>query len=398
VLFRERIVLTLLFLFGFLSFVDLFTTKGNEFWERYIGFPGRYAVMQGDKTGYVNGRCRLVIRPLFDGGAAYFKGGMSPVSVGKKWGYIDTAGKWIIQPQFFWAGEFKEGRAAISYYVPERRSVKYGFIDETGAGVVPGPYARVRDFSEGAAGVMTVGLWGFIDKDGRWLSAQRFEDVGDFSDGLAAAREKGLWGFVDKSGIFLVRPQFEEVKPFSEEVAAVKINSKWGYIDRRGQWILKPQWSSANSFSDGLAIADAHYIDHTGKIVINGGNFGQLTDFSEGFAAVEVPAKTRYENSKWGYIDRTGKFLIAPRFEIARSFKGGLARVTKERTPARLCIYRRQARLGSGGLGEIRNILPQHQGRPDVFRDLFCFDCSAVFKKPPTPALLSAHDQLIGKV
>lgn len=330
-LFRERIVLTLLFIFGFLSFVDILTPKGNEFWERYIGFPGRYAVMQGEKTGYVNGRCRLVIRPQFDEGAAYFKEGLAPASVSKRWGYINTGGKWMIAPKFLWGGEFKEGRAAVSYYSPDRGHVKYGFIDETGTFAVPATYARVRDFSQGVAGVMTAGLWGFIDKDGRWLNAQRFEDVRDFSEGLAAAREKGFWGFVDRSGIFLVRPQFEEVKPFSEELAAVKINSKWGYIDRRGQWILKPQWSSANSFSNGLAIADAHYIDHAGRIAVNGGNFGQLTDFSEGFAAVEVPAKTRYENSKWGYIDRTGKFLIAPRFELARSFKGGLARVTKDK-------------------------------------------------------------------
>lgn len=329
-LFRERIVLTLLFIFAFLSFVDILTPKGNEFWERYIGFPGRYAIMQGDKTGYVNGRCRLMISPRYEEGAAYFKEGPSPAAYKKRWGYIDTNGKWMITARYFWAGEFKEGRAAVAY--PSKTGfTKYGFIDEKGEQVIPLKYARVRDFSEGAAGVMTAGQWGFIDKDGNWLNTQRFEDIRDFSEGLAAAKEKGLWGFVDSSGIFLVRPQFDEVKPFAEELAAVKINSKWGYIDRRGQWVLKPQWSSVNSFSEGLAIADAHYIDRTGKIAINGGNFGQLTDFSEGFAAVEVPAKTRYENSKWGYIDHTGNFLIAPRFEIARSFKGGLARVTKDK-------------------------------------------------------------------
>lgn len=330
-LFRERIVLTLLFVFAILSFIDILTPQGNIFWERYIGFPGRYAVMQGEKTGYVNGRCRLMINPKFDEGAPYFKEGLSPAAVSKKWGYINSDGKWMIAPKFLWGGEFKEGRAAVSYYSPDRGLMKYGFINETGAFAIDAKYARVRDFSEGAAGVMTAGVWGFIDKDGHWLNAQRFENVGDFSEGLAAAREKGLWGFVDNSGIFLVRPKYDEVKPFSEGLAAVKVNSKWGYINRTGDWILEPRWSSANSFSDGLAIADANYIDHTGKIVVNGGNFGQITDFSEGFAAVEVRARTRYENSKWGYIDHTGKFLIDPRFEIARSFKGGLARVSKDK-------------------------------------------------------------------
>ena len=197
--------------------------------------------------------------------------------------------------------------------------------------MIPALYARVHDFSEGAAAVMTEGFWGFIDHEGQWLNSQRFDEVKDFSEGLAAVKENGLWGFIDRSGIFLVRPQFESVKPFTEGLALVKINYRWGYIDRTGKWVIKPRFASARSFSGGLAIADGNYIDRTGKIIINGSKFGEINDFSEGFAAVEVPAKTRYESSTWGYIDRTGRFLIGPRFELARSFKGGLARVSKDK-------------------------------------------------------------------
>ncbi len=288
--------------------------------------------MQGEKVGYVNGRCRLIIAPKFDQGANYFKDGISPVELSGRWGYINSKGKWVIAPKFLWAGEFKEDRAYVFVPSAERKGLlKYGYIDPAGQLVIPALYARAHDFSEGAAAVMTAGRWGFIDLQGQWLNAQRFDDVKDFSEGLAAAKEQGKWGFVDRSGIFIVRPQFDEVKPFAQGLAPAKINSKWGYIDRTGQWVLEPQWAMANGFSFDRAIADGHYIDKTGKIVVNGGNFGELTDFSEGFAAVEVPAKTRYENSKWGYIDPNGKFLIAPRFELARPFKGGLARVSKDK-------------------------------------------------------------------
>lgn len=331
-LLRERLVISGLFIFAIISFIDILTPKGNEFWERYIGFPGRYAIMQGNKVGYVNGRCRLIIRPTFDQGANYFKGGLSPVASDRFWGYIDEKGKWVILPTFLWAAEFKEGRAVVYVHSIEKNGLrKYGYIDMTGKLAIPALYARARDFSEGAAAVMTAGRWGFIDIEGQWLNNQRFDEVKDFTEGLAPAREQGKWGFVDRSGLFMIRPLYDDVKPFSEGLAPVKLNGKWGYIDRTGQWVLQPQWAKANQFFNGRAIAAGHYIDKSGKVVINGGNFGELTDFSEGFAAVEVPARTRYENSKWGYIDTSGNFLIGPRFELARSFKGGLARVSKDK-------------------------------------------------------------------
>lgn len=331
-LLRERLVISALFIFAILSFIDILTPKGNEFWERYIGFPGRYAIMQGNKVGYVNGRCRLIIPPKFDQGSNYFKDGVSPVTVSGRWGYIDSKGKWAIAPKFLWAGEFKEERAYVFVSSAERRGLlKYGYIDPAGRLVIPALYARARDFSEGAAAVMTAGRWGFIDSQGQWLNIQRFDEVKDFSEGLAAAKEQGKWGFVDRSGIFIIRSQFDDVKPFAQGLAPAKVNTKWGYIDRTGRWVLEPQWAFVNQFSNDRAIADGDYIDKTGKIAINGGNFGELTDFSEGFAAVEVPAKTRYENSKWGYIDPDGNFLIGPRFELARPFKGGLARVSKDK-------------------------------------------------------------------
>jgi hypothetical protein len=330
VLLRERIVISILFIIAVLSFVDILTPQGNIFWERYVGFPGRYAIMQGDKIGYVNGRCRLVIAPKFDQGASYFKDGLSPASTREKWGYINTDGSWVIAAQFLWAGEFKEGLAGV--LVPKGWGLrKYGFINGKGELTIPGIYARIHDFSEGAAAVMSAGVWGFIGQDGQWLNTQRYADIKDFSEGLAAAKEKELWGFVDRSGIFLIRPQFEDVKSFTEGLAPAKINTRWGYIDRTGRWILEPKWSVANNFSSGLAIADGNYIDRAGNVAIVGGRFGEINDFSEGFASVEVPIKERFSASKWGYIDRTGKFLIDPRFEVARSFKGGLARVSKDK-------------------------------------------------------------------
>jgi len=62
------------------------------------------------------------------------------------------------------------------------------------------------------------------------------------------------------------------------------------------------------------------FIDKTGKMVI-AANFANAGDFAEGLAPVEV-------NGKWGYIDKLGSFVIKPQYEEAHAFSEGLAAVT----------------------------------------------------------------------
>jgi len=57
--------------------------------------------------------------------------------------------------------------------------------------------------------------------------------------------------------------------------------------------------------------------------------YDDARDFSEGLAAVRV-------GGKWGYIDRSGKMVIPPRFLRAEPFRGGLAVVD---TSQRLFAY-----------------------------------------------------------
>lgn len=48
--------------------------------------------------------------------------------------------------------------------------------------------------------------------------------------------------------------------------------------------------------------------------------YDSARDFEEGLAAVQ-------QNDKWGFIDRTGKIVIAPQYDDAFGFSEGLANV-----------------------------------------------------------------------
>ena len=65
------------------------------------------------------------------------------------------------------------------------------------------------------------------------------------------------------------------------------------------------------------------YIDTTGQFVI-APRFEAAMEFSEGLAAVRV-------TGKWGFIDRTGTVVIAPQFEGVSGFRGGMARIASGR-------------------------------------------------------------------
>ena len=61
------------------------------------------------------------------------------------------------------------------------------------------------------------------------------------------------------------------------------------------------------------------YIDKSGKFVIEP-QFEFADDFSEGLAIVTI-------NDEYGFIDKSGKFVIEPQFEYASKFSDGISRV-----------------------------------------------------------------------
>jgi hypothetical protein len=209
------------------------------------------------------------------------------------------------------------------------------------------------------------GKWGFMDRTGRVAIAPAFYDERDFFHGLAAVETpQGKWGFIDENGKLVIAARFDDVRDFIEELAPVRIDRKWGYIDTSGRMAVEPRFQSAGEFHEGLArihvwskvtctsraftsddapsyafhlLEDDKsdlpecfpqggkfgYIDKTGKVVI-APQFFVAQDFADGLAAVRVEETA---GSKFGYIDRTGHMAIAPSFHQAGPFSEGLAAV-----------------------------------------------------------------------
>lgn len=280
------------------------------------------------------------------------------VIVNDKRGFIDRSGKVVIKPQWSGANDFSEGLAVVAVDSPR---YKEGYIDATGKLVIEAKFDEAGDFEDGLAlvGVGEFGLhdsgdhkFGFIDKNGNWVIAPTYRTMYGFSEGLAAVmNDDGKWGFVDKSGKVVIPFQFENGSFFSEGLAPMfsKEKSRYGYIDRSGKWNIEPQFTQASGFVDSVAVVkrggvlsnpypggmtivskdgDKHreflIIDKSGKTVVKfGGDVISVKSFSEGLAPVEVSKKQGAPLT--GFVDKTGKFVIEPRYSFVDSFQDDLA-------------------------------------------------------------------------
>jgi hypothetical protein len=118
-----------------------------------------------------------------------------------------------------------------------------------------------------------------------------------------------------KTGQVVIPEKYDGAHSFQEGLAAVQVSDKWGYIDKTGKMIVAPQFVQVVDFIGGLAFGetqdyDLAFIDKTGHnpFGVKFQNISDDFDFAKGYVGVEV-------NNKWGFIDKTGKYILTPQFD-----------------------------------------------------------------------------------
>lgn len=329
----------------------------------YSGFSGTQSALFTAPYRFVDrsGKVRFK-HPVYSPGN--FSEGLASVRVGDLYGYINKNGNFCLRPQFLEAGEFHEGLAAVRRSVEEARDTAslvcqadWGFIDKNGKMAFAANDYRIDSdswFSDGLAVVSVGDRCGYVDKSGRLAIKPLFEWAGPFCDGLAAVKIGLRYGFINKAGKLVIEPQFNLAGNFSDGLApvivlnqnsfprrlgtkfgeswsagwdpAVKIvmESQYGFIDKTGALVIKPQFTlskemaeqllnTRRSFSaDGKPIHEIH--------LFRADTFSSELGFAEGLAAVLV-------GKKYGFVDKTGKVYISPRFDKVGHFSEGLVTV-----------------------------------------------------------------------
>src|SRR5580698_4730030 len=200
---------------------------------------------------------------------------------------------------------------------PEQQNGKWGYVDSAGTFLIPPQFDSTVNFSEGVAAVELNGRFGYINVDAHFVIDPKYFRAAPFKDGFAWVVVRKPWfpfgtgeygvalygrvTYIDHSGREMRHPfSAEGVSNFSEGLAAVRpgkifggCSEKVGYLNVRGKWGIEPQFDDAS-------------------------------DFSEGLAAVNQGAKC-HMGGKWGYIDKDGRVAVPVRYDFAAQFKRGQA-------------------------------------------------------------------------
>lgn len=204
------------------------------------------------------------------------------------------------------------------------------FIGRTGQRVSPQPAAvsegltPFREFVDGHP------RYGFRDTAGHTKIDPRFLDAEGFASHLAGVEDADRkWGFIDETGAIRIKPRFHEVDNFSDGLAAVDLCEHCSYINANGDEVIHGPFRHCYRFSDGVAKVELSegkfgFIDKDGKVLANLSSGGEFQLLSDGLMASEKPG------SGVGFVDRSGTFVIPPRYAFVQPFSEGLAAVKED--------------------------------------------------------------------
>ena len=133
----------------------------------------------------------------------------------------------------------------------------YGYVDSTGKFVIEPQFVMAGEFSEGLAAVAVDGQWGFIDTKGNFFIEPQFHFARAFQEGLAAVYDKSLkkWGYINRSGDPVIPPKFYNAFGFENGVAEVSIK---GEEESRKIKIVVTPLTDPESSADSITLSPTH--------------------------------------------------------------------------------------------------------------------------------------------
>ncbi len=261
-----------------------------------------------------------------------FGEGLAPVKTTRKkgqipkWGYIDTTGSIVIEPEYEDAWSFKNGRAFV-----KNKTGRKAMIDTSGNRLTDFKFVDFSapknnlikvDLSPPTGGSTLLSMAGVKILGTPFNSINPRYGINSHFSGWSVRNNNGATGLLDTSGMQIIAPgQVKTIGRMGEKFITVQKDEKglYGYMDYRGSWTIEPLYYRANPFSQGRAFVQlkpkgpVHLIDTSGRVIKKYPNLNILVffgEFMEGKAAV-VDVNNGY---RLGYLDRSGEWAIKPVF------------------------------------------------------------------------------------
>lgn len=248
-------------------------------------------------------------------------------------------------------------------FSPSGGAVKIGedwyLIDRDGNRLVKSGFGEVQPIQDSGFVVRSGQRWIAIDRRNRRVPRFLFDTIRDCAEDWCTYRQNGRFGYAALSGMRQIPAIFDTVLPFRNGFAFAKGIDGWfaisddgrmvplsfapatpvGYQDRRFIFLDRTESQVTLTDRDGAEIAKVDYrnvsmagsglllVEKSSKIGYIQSRDGALRidlEFQDAgnFASGIAPAK---KNGLWGYIDRSGRWVISPKYRTALPISQGLA-------------------------------------------------------------------------
>jgi hypothetical protein len=263
---------------------------------------------------------------------------MYPIKKNNQYGFIDSTGNIIVQPEFNFASHFSENVCLVGNKIDEFHfninnqdyfHNEFSYIDINGNLLFPFiKYYFGREFSEGLAFVYheKERKWGVINKNAQLEIPFILEncDYSKFSEGISKVKGNNKWGYINKKGELIIPYQFDEAGHFQNGYALVKESNKNFFINHNGEKLKTIKCNILSGFTNGLAKVSIQkkvgFVNTVGELAFDSFFDDSYGDFSENICGVTL-------NKKGAFIDKYGNRISDFIFDDYRAFNNGTAPV-----------------------------------------------------------------------
>ncbi len=165
-----------------------------------------------------------------------------------KWGIMNNLGKIIAQPQFYNIYTTTQYINNLGTKIINNTNIKmgdltsinkiqhnslWGLVSEKGKTIIEPQFDYISDFKDGYAQFKLYNYWGVIDTTGKIIVNAKHNIVLQYEKNYFRVENNGKWGLINKKGKFVIDPQFAEIVDYDKDRVIVKdfVSQKYGVVE-----------------------------------------------------------------------------------------------------------------------------------------------------------------------
>lgn len=155
----------------------------------------------------------------------------------EKLGLLGKKG-WLVQPML----EVEELQFGPEGLFPAKSKGAFGFVNSAGTWMISPQYAETTFFSEKIAGYRTGRSWGLIGTSGELISDPTWEEIKPFDKGIAIAKANSQYYLLNTFGSPLNTIGFDDVSRTTDGYFLVEKSGKTGLLDTNGVEVIPTEF------------------------------------------------------------------------------------------------------------------------------------------------------------